>query len=43
MEGRKFFIKDKIPHGVGTIYSQSSIFYGAFNEGVPFGKGLLIM
>jgi hypothetical protein len=33
-----------VPHGLGTLYFQKgSVFIGSFVEGVPFGRGRLVM
>ena len=33
-----------MPHGVGTLYlAKGSVYIGTFLEGVPFGRGRLIM
>jgi hypothetical protein len=44
VEGIHPIRQNQVPHGVGTLYFlKGSVYIGNFVEGVPFGKGRLIM
>jgi hypothetical protein len=44
MESTHLVRQNQAPHGVGTMhFLKGSVYAGTFIEGVPFGKGKLIM